>query len=149
MKYHDLLNIRNIDLIGNTEPHVNSLRLFFERRKVSVTSEILELGDTSFEAKPLVTNNQLPIIQIDFEDYISYSITNESFTTWKEYENFEGNAFRIYSNSHFLDYVKAHTFASEDYPGPFKHFGMSCVDHVINVVSSSNPIITEVKREQR
>ncbi|MGN7471980.1 hypothetical protein [Brevibacillus sp. SAFN-007a] len=59
--------------------------------------ESFEVGDKSFTGYSVITDEQLPIIQIDFETYISYSITNESFTAWDDYEEFEGDAFRIYS----------------------------------------------------
>lgn len=138
--------LKDIDLIGKSEPQLNSLRLFFERRKVSENLEKFELGDKSYEGYSVITDERLPIIQIDFEDYISYSVTNESFTIWDEYEEFDGNAFRVYSKSRFLDFVKIHTFASDDYPGPFKHYGMVCMDHIVDVASTSPPIITEVER---
>jgi hypothetical protein len=144
--YQDLMKLIDVDLIGYTEPEVNSLRLFFERRKTNESIEGFKVGEISLEGNPVITDENLPIIQIDFENYISYSITNESYTSWDEYEKLEGKAFRIYSKSKFLDFVNAHTFASEDYPGPFKHYGMSCIDHIVNIASTSIPIITEVER---
>ncbi|WP_342578552.1 hypothetical protein [Psychrobacillus sp. FSL K6-2843] len=146
MLYQDLMKLKNIDLIGKTELQVNSLRLFFERRKVIETEEKYVIGDVSIEGFPVTTDESLPIIQIHFENYISYSVTNESFTQWDEYEEFEGKAFRVYSKSHFLDFVQSHTFASKDYPGPFKHYGMICIDHIVNIASTSIPIITEVEK---
>lgn len=140
------MKLKNIDFIGKTELQVNSLRLFFESRKVIETKEKYVIGDVSIEGYPVITDESLPIIQIHFENYISYSVTNESFTQWDEYEEFEGKAFRVYSKSHFLDFVQSHTFASKDYPGPFKHYGMICIDHIVNIASTSIPIITEVEK---
>ena len=58
-------------------------------------------------------------------------------------EEFEGKAFRVYSKSKFLDYVKATTYVTTDYPGPYNHYGFICLDHIINVVSSDAPIVME------
>ncbi|MEH7098233.1 hypothetical protein [Neobacillus vireti] len=146
MRYQDLMNLKYVDLIGSTEPTVNSLRLYFERRKVSEVVEKFELGDSTFEGSDVIIDEKLPIIQMDFDNYISYSVTNESFTVWDEYEEFEGKAFRIYIKSCFLDYIQNSTIASEVYPGPFKHYGMVCIDHIINIVSISEPTIIEVER---
>jgi hypothetical protein len=37
MDYHFLMTFKDVDLISVTEPDVNSLRLFFSRRKTSAT----------------------------------------------------------------------------------------------------------------
>jgi hypothetical protein len=140
------MKLKEVDLVGHTEPQPNSLRLFFERRKVSDSIEEYKVGEITLEGKPVIIDENSPIIQIDFENYISYSITNESYTQLEEYEVFAGMAFRNYSKSKFLDFVNAHTFASMDYPGPFKHYGMSCIDHIVNIASTSSPIITELER---
>ena len=87
----------------------------------------------------------MPVIQMDFDSYIAYSVTNESFTSWDDYEEFEGKAFRIYKRSRYLDFIKVHTFACDDYPGHFEHYGIVCLDHIVNVVSVEKPVINEVK----
>lgn len=145
MKYEDLMNLKDIDLIGTLEPHVNSLRLMFIRRRVSDKPESIIVGDKLYTGYPVIADEQLPIIQVDFETYISYCITNESLTVWDDFEEFEGQAFRIYRKSRFLDFIKTHTFALDSFPGPFTHYGMVCIDHIINIVSVSPPIIAEIK----
>ncbi|WP_232289113.1 hypothetical protein [Paenibacillus sp. Aloe-11] len=89
----------------------------------------------------------LPQIQMDFEWYIGYSVRNESYTVWDDYEQFDGKIFRVYSKSRYLDFIKISTIATDDYPGPYKHYGISCSNHIIDIVSTSDPIITEVARE--
>jgi hypothetical protein len=141
--YQDLMHLKNIYLIGSTEPEENSLRLFFRRSKS--IKEPLTVGDKVYEeAYTLEIDEELPIIQIDFETYIGYSIINESYTTWDDYEEFEGQIFRIYSKSRYLDFIKVGTFASEDYPGPFEHYGIACLNHIVDIVSISEPIVSEV-----
>ncbi|WP_229753383.1 hypothetical protein [Paenibacillus segetis] len=129
------------------EPKENSLRLLFSRSVTSQTPETITIGETEIkDSYSINIDESLPLIQIDFETYVGYSNRNESFTSWDEYEEFEGKIFRIYINSRYLDFIKVSTFASEDYPGPFKHYGITCLNHVVDVVSVSEPIIKEVQR---
>jgi hypothetical protein len=82
---------------------------------------------------------------VDFEAYIGYSVLNESITNLDDYEEFEGKAFRIYSKSRYLDYINVSTFASNDYPGPYKHYGIACLNHIIDIISTEEPIIKEIE----
>lgn len=73
MKYKDLMNLNNIYLVGLTEPEENSLRLFFSRSKS--VPEPFTIGDKVFEdASSIVIDEDLPVLQIDFETYIGYSV---------------------------------------------------------------------------
>jgi hypothetical protein len=46
----------------------------------------------------------------------------------------------------FLDYVANGTSASEDYPGPFRHIGINCLNHIIDVVSDVVPRVRKLAR---
>jgi len=145
MKYEELMGLKDIFFVGHTEPSVDSLRLFFGRSMTSEVPEPLIIGNTNFgDSYSINIDENSPIIQIDFDSYIGYSILNESFTVWDEYEEFTGKIFRIYTKSRYLDFISNGTFASEDFPGPFKHYGVSCLDHIVDVVSVSEPIVKEV-----
>ena len=147
MKYEDLMDLKNIFFLGLNEPNCNSLILYFSRSKVSDISEPLVIGDKDFgNSYSVDVDNETPVIQIEFESYIGYSVLNESFTSWDDYQVFTGEAFRIYSKSRYLDFISVGTFASEDYPGPFKHYGIVCYDHIIDVVACNSPLVKEVNR---
>ncbi|SDO23189.1 hypothetical protein SAMN04487897_11060 [Paenibacillus sp. yr247] len=146
MEYKDLKELKDVFFFGHTEPEVNSLRLYFSKSKTG-EAEPLIIGEKNFgDSYPINVDKNSPVIQIDFETYVAYSIRNESFTTWDDYEEFEGKIFRIYKKSRYLDFITVGTFASEDFPGPFKHYGISCFDHIVDVVSVSEPVINEIKR---
>lgn len=147
MEYSDLFNLKDIYLEQINEPKENTLVLLFSRSITSETPETITIGEIEIkDTYSIDIDETLPLIQIDFEGYIGYSIRNESYTSWDDYEEFEGKIFRIYSKSRYLDFIKVGTFASEDYPGPFTHYGISCLNHVVDVVSVSVPIIKEVQR---
>ncbi|MGG4554652.1 hypothetical protein [Paenibacillus humicus] len=123
--------------------------LFFRRSITSSTPEPILIGDNNIGDGYAVTiDEKFPVIQIDFNSYVGYSVLNESFTVWDDYEEFEGRAFRIYSKSRYLDFIGAGTIASEEYPGPFKHYGVSCLNHIVNIVSTEKPVVMEVSREK-
>jgi len=147
MKYEDLLNIKDVFFLGLNEPDCNSLSLYFSRSKVSDIPESLVIGDKNLgDSYPVEFDEESPMIQINFERYIGYSVLNESFTSWDDYQVFLGKSFRIYSKSRYLDFISVATFASEDYPGPFKHYGIVCYDHIIDVVACHEPVVKEVER---
>ncbi len=85
--------------------------------------------------------------KIIFDEYISYSVRNESFTTWNNYEVFTGNLFRLYSKSRFLDYVSVavdsfiieHTQENE-----IKYFGIICLNNIIDIATCNEPTIEEI-----
>ncbi|WP_078409005.1 hypothetical protein [Priestia abyssalis] len=149
MEYKHLMKREGYILLDSlTEPKTNSLRIFISRCKVSQESEDIEIGDQIFrDAHPIEVNEELPIIQIDFESYVSYSVMNESFTVLDDYEIFEGNSFRIFKKSRYLDFIKKGTIATDVFPEePFIHYEIACLDHIIDVISFGEPIIKEIKR---
>ncbi|MGG0847798.1 hypothetical protein [Peribacillus simplex] len=87
-----------------------------------------------------------PVIRIEFDWYISYSVRNESFTMLDEYEEFKGGIFCIYSKSRYLDFVKLSTIASDFHPEPYKHYGINALNHIIDVVSTDPPTISLIER---
>lgn len=148
MDFKDLMEFRDVDFDGLIEPDINALRIFISRCKTSEISEDLVIGKNIIsDVYSVDTDMYLPILQIDFESYIAYSVTNDSYTSWDDYEVFEGKAFRIYSKSRYLDFINTHTFADKDYLGLFVHYGIICLNHIINIVSVDKPVVKEINRE--
>lgn len=133
MEYTDLKELQNVLFIGLIEPEVNQLRLSFCKSKVSDIAEPFMDGEKSS-----------PIIQVDFHSYIAYSIKNEFFTSGDDYEEFDGKTFRIYKKSRYLDFISNGIFASKDFPKPYKHYGICCIDNVVDIISTSEPIVREI-----
>ncbi|WP_239617925.1 hypothetical protein [Cohnella mopanensis] len=146
MEYKDLMEQKDIFFFGLKEPEVNSLTMYFSKSEKG-DPEPLIIGEKNFgDSYPIKVDENSPLIQIDFQTYVAYSIRNESYTSWDDYEEFEGKIFRIYKKSRYLDFISVGTFASEDFPGPFMHYGISCLDHIIDIVSVSKPVVSEIRR---
>ncbi|CAH1214738.1 hypothetical protein PAECIP111893_03841 [Paenibacillus plantiphilus] len=140
------MELKDIFFFGLKEPEVNSLSMYFSKSEEG-DPEFLIIGEKFFgDSYPINVDENSPLIQIDFQTYVAYSIRNESFTSWDDYEEFEGKIFRIYKKSRYLDFISVGTFASEDFPGTFQHYGICCLDHIIDVVSVSKPVVSEIIR---
>ena len=105
----------------------------------------VKIGSDGFEkilegSYPVTARAGLGAFTITFEDYIAFSVRNESFAQTRIKED-SSLKLRTYIESDFLDYVSKSTFANFDYPGPFKHYSLVCADHVIDVVCQSEPSI--------
>jgi hypothetical protein len=71
---------------------------------------------------------------------------NESYARVDEYDVAQsGKLMKIYSKSHFLDYLALASIASKDYPGPFVHYGLICLNHVIDVACQTPPTINMLR----
>jgi hypothetical protein len=88
----------------------------------------------------------VPILRLEFDSYIAYSVLNESFTTLDKYEVYEGRGFSLYSTSRYLDFIEIGTTADVEHPGPFKQYGINALNHTINVISTEPPRVSMRKR---
>jgi hypothetical protein len=150
VKYKDLMNWKGyLDFAGLTEPEANALRIWVHRCKESEIRETISIGDMVIrDTYPIEVDGELPLLQIDFPSYVSYSVINESFTVLDDYERYVGDQFRIYTKSRYLDFILAGTIAAEVFPEkPIVHYEIACLDHIIDVVSFDEPIISEVERK--
>lgn len=100
-------------------------------RKILTESKLIEVTDNSAQ------------YEIIFDDYIAYAVTNESYAGGID-EKFEGKLARIYSESAFLNYVGQGTFATEEYPGPFVHYGFCCLNQIVDIVSEQAPTVKRI-----
>jgi hypothetical protein len=150
MEYRDVMNQKGyIYLHSLLEPETNSLRIFVDRCKESQQDEGIALGKHIIrDANQIEVNEELPIVQLDFDPYVSYSIINESFTVIDDYEIFEGNSFRIFKKSRYLDFINKGTIVNDVFPEEqLVHYEIACLDHIIDVISFNEPIVTEIKRD--
>ncbi|QTD43101.1 hypothetical protein [Sporosarcina sp. Te-1] len=85
---------------------------------------------------------------IDFPYYVTYMVTVEDYTRWNDYNTFRGDDFRIYDQSTLLDYFyKENNLARELFNEPLVHNMLGCHDIIVDILSYSEPVITEVDAE--
>ncbi|MDD1511793.1 hypothetical protein [Priestia megaterium] len=132
------------------EPEDNALIVDIERCKISgnAAKEITGESNSSSSYASIDGDYALPIIRLTFDWYIAYSVRNESFTVIDEYEMYTGSAFAVYSKSRYLDFIEIGTIADDIHPGPFKHYGIHALNHIIDVVSTEPPSISVIQRNR-
>ena len=113
-----------------------------------VSSEVLdseplpEVRRILAQSSAIVHSEECKIFTITWPKYIGYCIENESYALPEPPTSVsEGRLFIEYTKSVYLEYVAKSSFASAEYPGPFKHWAVLCLDHIFNVVSTEEPII--------
>jgi hypothetical protein len=85
--------------------------------------------------------------ELVWESYIAYSIVNESYSNGEPDTSVAVDGLRLfveYSRSQYLDYLSKVSFASADYPGPYRHWAIYCQDHTIDIASQAEPVIREI-----
>ena len=105
------------------------------------------LGDASSYGA-IETSDLSKRYKMTFDNYVAFSIRNESYTEWDDDEIFSGNLFRKYSKSKFLDYVSAsvNTWLVEQLrERAHSHIGIVCLNHVIDIAVCEEPIIEEIE----
>lgn len=123
MRYQDLINLKDkITLEGVKE---------LGRNSVEVT--------INFYASPKTEPVQRKIF---FDTYVSYTVLNESYTYNVDGEVYDGNLCRIYSESHYLEYIKKITLTEDLHPETqMIHYELVCEDHIVDIISLEEPDI--------
>ncbi|TZF88337.1 hypothetical protein [Cognatilysobacter lacus] len=130
---------------GISEPEENSLRLLVQEGRRAGEPQTLKVGSGSIEGViPIDVTAQSRTFELYWPLYISYAVRNESYCDWDDDEEWEGAGFRVYSRSKFLDFVANGTFATAEYPGPFRHFEVLCANHIIDVAAQEVPVVRVV-----
>ncbi len=133
-----------------SEPEEGGVRLVVHEAKTGgpVEADILaseplpELKKILAESSAIVHGPDCKVFTITWDKYIGYCVENESFALPEPSSSIgEGRLLRTYSQSVYLDFIAKASFASPEYPGPFKHWAVLCLDHIINVVSTEEPTI--------
>jgi hypothetical protein len=82
-------------------------------------------------------------VVFDRNHMISYAVLNESYGRYPQPpEIFTGKLFRIFSESHLLEFTERTTYASGGHPAPLMHFEIVCLNHVFDVIATAPPTIT-------
>jgi hypothetical protein len=132
------------------EPRDNRLRLIIEEASAGSETAPREIGGVLFsDLRPIESTHRDRLFELIWDSYIAYVIRNESFVVMDKAEVIEsGRLICIYSKSHFLDYVSKSTFTTNEHPGELKHFGINCLNHIVDVVSVFEPEIRQLRSGQ-
>ena len=145
MNNYDRINTaRYLFLTKIFEQEENTLEFELTLCNVEKTERNLLIEDIDLGSYlPISYNESSSVFKVAFDSYIAYSVINESYENIGKTECI-GGKIKIYEKSNFLDYVKADTFATDDYHVTFKHYMFITLRHLINIVSSVEPKIEKI-----
>jgi hypothetical protein len=123
----------------------NGLRLVVSEGLPAGESGPIHVGDAVIGGGTRIdVKEESRVFELVWSQYVAYGVLNESYANVDDPETFEGSAFRVYSKSHFMNYVSRASFASAEYPGPMRHQAIVCSHHVIDVVSVELPTVKQL-----
>lgn len=106
--------------------------------------------DILIHAKPVYEDME-QVYEIIFDDYIIYQNRNESYTSWDDYEVRKGKYLIIFEKSRLLDYYEDVLFDFDDEEtkrNKRKHYGIYTENHILDVISNSEPSVRKIQIEQ-
>ena len=134
------------------EPKDNSLRLVVQEAVAAPAArpEITKpmpatLRKLLSDARPIVSDASCYSYELSWPSYIAYAVRNESYATVDDKQTYEGKWLRRYSRSAFLEFVDKGTWADSKVPGPFVHFAVVTLNHVVDVASLEAPTVRRFK----
>jgi hypothetical protein len=141
-----LNSVRYVYLRELSEPRDNSLRLVVEQavanRAGVVRPSLPELSELMRDACPIESIEGCKTFELYWKRYASYLVTEESVGSnaigGYEDEVFSGTILRVYSKSHFLDYLGRDTGGHLE---PIQHYKLICLNHLIDVAAYAPPEI--------
>ena len=90
------------------------------------------------------------LYEILFENYVFHMARNESYTCWDDYEIRHDKYFIIFDKSRLLDYLPQivnQGIVESYYPKGWKHYGIYCQNHIIDVIATKEPRIKKYMRQ--
>lgn len=149
MEFFDEINgFKSIFLLDIKEPRDNQILISIQETTVSNEEEYVSIGTKSIgPVKRIIVNEKCKKFSLFFNSYAAYTVVNESFPLWHNYEEWTGKILRIYTKSNYLDYIRKDTAAEEFYDyheEKLKHFSINCENHVIHVASMEEPVINRM-----
>lgn len=141
--FNEINSCKYLYLKEISEPEDNCLRVIIEE---AITGNKLEVvSDTGLSGNEIAVTDESRIFEIYFDSYIGYSVIDESLALPDDSEVFDGRIFCVYEKSNYLDYLRRSSFASDDHPGPFVHYGLNSLNHIIDIASADEPEIKKLK----
>lgn len=131
------------------EPSDNALTVILEEALANKekTTPNTKIGDIELpgESCPIEPTSSCSVFLLNWKNYVSYAVTEEMHGSCGNYEDekYSGRLLRVYTKSHFLDFVAKDTGAHFD---SYQHYKIACQNHIIDIVSASNPELASFSR---
>ena len=118
------------------EPRTKEVRLRIFVKKAKNPTDLLIFPHADSKATTL---------QLDFQNYVTYSVIYDEFTSKDEDALYQGDSFRIYHESELLNSIKQKFILPDK---KLKHFSLACIEHKVDILSYYEPIISKVLEQK-
>ena len=132
-----LPNDVSLSMYAIGEPRNNDLRVVVMEAKPGREPVQTDLG----LATPIRPDETCRAHEIVWSGYVAYNVRNESYFQAEPGEALGGPPLAARTASAYLAYVRASTFATDDYPGVLTHWRLYLEQHCIDVVGVDPPEI--------
>jgi hypothetical protein len=145
-EFDSLNSVKYLFLRELSEPRDNSLRLIVEEAvdnrsaPPSTRSDIPGLAEILKESWPIESVEGCKTFELSWARYAAYLVTEELIGSGGSYDDevYTGRLLRVYTKSHFLDYLSRDTGGHTE---PVQHYKLICLNHLIDVGSYAPPDI--------
>lgn len=98
------------------------------------------LGSILEKAHPVKIRKGYNAFKIVFKDYTSFAVRNESYIISENDEDYSSRL-RVHQHSNFLNFISESTWLSSVDLESLIHYTVVCSDHIIDIATSSEPVI--------
>jgi hypothetical protein len=145
-EFDSLNSVKYLFLRQLSEPRDNSLRLVVEEAIVNrlapplVASDHPELEEILKGSCPIESVPGCKTFELTWNRYAAYLVTEELIGSNGNYDDeaYSGKLLRVYTKSHFLDYLARDTGGHLE---PVQHYKLICLNHLIDIGSYEPPDI--------
>jgi hypothetical protein len=98
---------------------------------------------------PIITDASCKKYKATFRRFFLYEVVEESCICWDDNEVFQGNLFRTFSRSRFLNHISANLNVEWYKDAPemdYQHYQVRGLDFIVNVASHEPPTVEEVEQ---
>jgi hypothetical protein len=128
------------------EPIENSLRVAVAEAITVIPKEKIS-GPASLRA-PIIITPDSRRFELVWESYVGYSVRDEGFAQSEKDRPSIVSVFLERTSSAYLRFLEETTFATSVIQKPMRHWEINCLNHCVDVVSFSEPIIREISNSE-
>lgn len=79
--------------------------------------------------------------RVTFRSYVTFSVSLEHFFPPEADAEFEGEQFRRFKKSQHLKFVKNTSLGEDVHPGSNYHYGLYCLNQLVDIISKEAPYV--------
>ena len=87
-----------------------------------------------------------PYYELVWERYFTFMVSDEGTAALRKEEEFAGHGIRLFKKSWLLAAIPDLSNGTHEIRGVMKHFGLYCLNHIVDVLAYEEPIVRDLGR---